>query len=834
MPEAIDRSRLLDLLRNTFGHRDFRPGQEPVVAQAVAGKDLLVVMPTGAGKSLCFQLPALYLGGLSVVVSPLIALMKDQVDGLRAQGVAATFINSSIPVAERDARMDAALRGETRILYVAPERFRSATFLRQLSAADISLFVIDEAHCLSQWGHDFRPDYLRLGEVRKALGNPPTIAATATATDQVRTDIIKTLALEDPGIFVTGFDRANLELRVKHPRSRPDKERMLQSELAAVGRPALVYCATRRSVEKVQTLLRGGRDRVGIYHGGLAPDERTRVQDAFMAGGYSVVAATNAFGMGIDKEDIRAVIHFDIPKTVEAYYQEIGRAGRDGKTSKICLLFRPEDRSIQEFFIDNSHPPEWVVSATWAALSEAGTPTVFRSHRDLAEEIGNGASDRMVSAALVVLEREGWLRRLPVREGLTLVSFRPEASDRAPSRAGLPLELWDELTRLRAQGGHPLSGTALPSPPQTDEFWSSVGAEEDNDTPSVRSGLPRHIAVHLPTLGDSLDVSRTRLSAALRRLTELDLILTEHGERCSGVRLTGLGREFDLDFGPLRLRRNHELTKLDQMMAYAEFDRCRRATILEYFDEPPPWDSCGTCDVCVMGTAGDAPESRPLTGDAETMARMALSCVARMGNGHSVSKVTKVLKGSASKDLRGSSFERLSTFGLLKDLTQDEIVHILRALTRAGCLVETTVSRSVRGYERRYRVLNLAELGQRVMRQEEDDFAMIFPHVGTLRPRRRTRRRGGGNGAGAEEGPLMGETAVLFEQLRKIRSALAQTEGVPAYSMGTNRLLRAIADARPISRSLMLQLPGCGERMFDKVGRHYLDVVKVFGEEHPT
>lgn len=834
MQEAPDRNRLLDLLRTTFGHQSFRPGQEPVVLQAVSGKDLLVVMPTGAGKSLCFQLPALYLGGLSIVVSPLIALMKDQVDGLQKQGVAATFINSSISVAERDERLDAALRGDTRILYVAPERFRSRTFLRSLSKANISLFVIDEAHCLSQWGHDFRPDYLRLGEVREALGTPPTIAATATATDQVRTDIIATLGLEDPAVFVTGFDRTNLELRVKHPRSRPDKERMLQAELSTMGRPALVYCATRRSVEKVETLLRGSGDRVGIYHGGLPAEERTKVQDAFMAGRYSVVAATNAFGMGIDKENIRAVVHFDIPKTVEAYYQEIGRAGRDGKPSTICLLFRPEDRSIQQFFIDNAHPPEWVVTATWQALAEAGTPTVFRGRRDLADEIGNGASDRMVSAALIVLEREGWLQRLPIREGLSLVSFGDNRSDRTPNREGLPRELWQELTRLRTQGGHPLTGAALPPPPRTDEFWSSVDAEGEAELPNSSRQLPRNIAVHLPTLGQEMGVNRTRLSAALRRLTELGLLSTEQGERCSGVRLTGLGREFDLDFGPLRIRRNHELTKLDQIMAYAEYDRCRRVTILNYFDEPPPWDACGTCDVCVMGTAGDAPELRPLIGEAETMARMALACVARMGNGHSVTKVTKVLKGSGSKDLRGSSFERLSTFGILKHLTQDEIVQVLRALTRAGCLVETTVSRTVKGYERRYRVLNLAELGTRVMRQSEADFTMIFPKVGALKPRRTSRRGTGGSGAHESPAPtLTGETAALFEQLRKIRAALAENEGVPAYTMGTNRLLRAIADARPVSRSLMLELPGCGERMFDKVGSHYLDVVKLFTAGQP-
>ena len=799
---------------------------------AVSGKDLLVVMPTGAGKSLCFQLPALYLGGLSVVVSPLIALMKDQVDGLEQLGISATFINSSIPIEERDSRMEAALRGDIRLLYVAPERFRSQTFLRRLAGGPISLFVIDEAHCLSQWGHDFRPDYLRLGKVREALGNPPTLAATATATERVRTDIIETLQLSAPGVFVTGFDRPNLGLRVKHPRSRPDKERILQAELASVGRPALVYCATRRSVEKVQTLLRGGKDKVGIYHGGLDPAERTRVQNAFMAGRYNVVAATNAFGMGIDKEDIRAVVHFDIPRTVEAYYQEIGRAGRDGQPSTISLLFRPEDRSIQEFFIDNSHPPEWVVSSTWEALTRPGTSTVFRSHKALAEEIGNRASDRMVSAALVVLEREGWLQRLPVREGLTLVAFESLGDDRGPGRAGLPKELWEQLCRLREQGGHPLSGGPATPPPKTDEFWSSGSPFDEAELPTNTRTLPRSMAVHLPTLSQDLDVSRARLTTALRRLTELGLLRTEPGERCSGARLLGLHREFDLDFGPLRTRRNHELKKLDQMMAYAEYDRCRRATILEYFGEPPPWDSCGNCDACLSGAHGDAATPQALQGEAETMARMALACVARMGNGHSVTKVAKVLKGSSAKDLRGSNFEQLSTFGLLRHLTQDEIVQVLRSLSRAGCLVETTVSRSVRGYERRYRVLNLAELGERVMRQEEEGFTMIFPPVGSLRPRSRSARSRAG-GDRAEHQPLTGDTAALFEQLRKVRAALAESEGVPAYAMGTNRLLRAIADARPLDRALMLELPGCGERMFDKVGQHYLEVVRVFSES-PT
>jgi ATP-dependent DNA helicase RecQ len=831
MDESTLRTRLKTLLSEVFGHRDFRPGQEPVISHVASGGDALVVMPTGAGKSLCFQLPALHRDGVTVVVSPLIALMKDQVDSLHKLGVATTFINSSISHEEQRERMDQVLAGTIKLLYVAPERFRGGGFARKLADATVALFVVDEAHCVSQWGHDFRPDYLRLGAVRHTLGDPPTVACTATATPQVRDDILAALNLEAPGVFVTGFDRTNLKLSVLPARSRANKEELLKAELERVGRPALIYCATRRSVERLTELLSGAGEQVDGYHAGLDPAERTRIQDGFMGGRTPLVVATNAFGMGIDRADIRAVFHFDIPRTIEAYYQEIGRAGRDGRPSDIGLLYRSQDRRIQEFFIDNNHPPEWVVTGTWEVLEAAEGATVFQSNRAIAEHIGNQASDRMVGSAMIVLEREGWLRRLPVREGLAHVTFCPVDPDRAPARKGLPRELWMELCRLRKVGGHPieLDRYGAPPPRGTDEFFDSLGAAGQERLTLPEPALPDHMAVHLPTVTGALDASRGRLGAAIRRLEELGLVVVEFGDRCSGARLLRKGQEFDLDFAPLRHRRAREIGKLDRMIAFAEAESCRRRAILMYFGEEPDWPTCGTCDVCRRG-GGRVVVPQLLGGEAETIARKTLACIARMGNGHAATVVTKVLTGSAAKNIKLAGHHRLSTFGLLSNLTQDEVGEVLRALVRSGCLVETEVSKKVSGFDRRWRVLNLSQLGARVMRQQEEGFEMVFPEVGPLAPRKVPVGRSIRARAAAADAMLSLEERGLYDKLREVRAALAQSENVPPYTMGGNRLLREIARAMPTTKAEMLALPGCGERMFDKVGHAYVEVIEAFSD----
>ena len=390
-------------LESLFGFKHFRPGQHDVMRATLQGTNSLVVMPTGSGKSLCYQLPACVLEGTTLVISPLIALMKDQVDALTAKNIPTTFINSSISTNEQHDRLFNMEMGKYKVVYIAPERFRSPKFCEAIANTKVSLLAIDEAHCISQWGHDFRPDYLTLANIRQRLGHPPTIALTATATSQVQRDILAQLNLPEAEIFVYGFERPNLFFEVYDCRSKQDKLDRIRAVLDHwAGESCLIYCATRKQVEEVSKELEQLGIMAGMYHGGLSDSERERVQDAFMRDAFPVLIATNAFGMGVDKSDIRAIIHYNIPGSIEAYYQEGGRAGRDGDPSHCLMLFNYVDRGIHEFFNEQTYPKRETIERVWAHLSKMGAGTHHLSSEELTKRlnrsVGRGSREKRLNS----------------------------------------------------------------------------------------------------------------------------------------------------------------------------------------------------------------------------------------------------------------------------------------------------------------------------------------------------------------------------------------------------------------------------------------------------
>ncbi|HGF8034276.1 DNA helicase RecQ [Enterococcus faecium] len=579
-----------DLLKQYFGYDKFRPGQKEIIQKVIDQENVLGIMPTGSGKSICYQLPSLLLDGLTVVVSPLISLMKDQVDAANQLGIPATFINSSLDGYETARRFQEIDRQQYRLLYIAPERFIMPDFIQAMNRWNVCMIAIDEAHCISQWGHDFRPSYLQMAKQLNQLPNRPVIVAlTATATIQVAADIKRLLKIPDGNHIQTGFERENLRFQVVKDQK---KEQYLVEYLKInKNQSGIIYAATRKEVDRIYHLLKKFGFSIGRYHGGLNENERTAMQEAFLYDRLQLIVATNAFGMGINKSNVRFVIHYQIPGSLEAYYQEAGRAGRDGLSSEAILLFAPQDTQVQNFFIQQSQ------------------------------------------------------------------------------------------------------------------------REEE--------------------------------------------------------------------------QKQKEYEKLKAMTEYAYIESCLQQYILNYFGETSsPCNRCGNCL-----------DDREIV-EVTTQAQMVLSCLKRMGENYGKQMLMKVLAGSKEQKLRALGFERLSTYGLMKNQSQKETMQLIEYLISNGYLL------TVNG---EYPILKVTERGIQVLKGQEAVYRKEPKKVQQL----------------SDE-----ETDTLFEVLRELRTDLASEAGVPPYVVFSDSTLKEMSRIRPSSRLEMLQIKGVGQSKLDKYGEAFLSRIK--------
>ncbi|MBR7118978.1 MAG: RecQ family ATP-dependent DNA helicase [Lentisphaeria bacterium] len=761
-----------DALKHYFGFDRFLDGQKEVVESILSGDDVGVIMPTGAGKSICYQLPILMKEGYGIVASPLIALMCDQVEALCQRGIAATYVNSTLDLAEQHRRLSAAVRGEIKLLYVAPERFQTDFFRSVLRETPPSVLVVDEAHCISQWGHDFRPAYRKIGQVADEFNIPQVCAFTATATHTVREDIKRQLHRPQMRMVVRGFRRPNLGFEVKECRTDADKLAAIEAVLKQ-KEPTIIYAATRQAVDELS-----GKLNIRGYHAGMTPAERAASQEYFMTDPSPVLAATNAFGMGIDRPDVRCVVHYNLPGSLEAYYQEAGRAGRDGKNSRCILLFSYADRYVQEFLIDLSNPEYETVLSVYNALRriavQRNTNVLNETPSTLLPLVPHIKNDGHISASLILLERAGAIRREALRRSSGKMRFTQNINQLRMIHQLANTQRSRFIIRCIERYGERLNGTEEYF---IDELAAVCGLNEEQ--------VKRVIAA---LKGECLEWQSSFSGRAIELLTP-DVAVPQ------------------LDRDAMEDKRDYERGKLEEVINFARHSRgCRQAELISYFGESTPDWKCGLCDCCNTQNS-----FRELNEYETAVARAVISGVACFDGRIGAALLAKVLTGHDSIE----GFRRRSpAFGVLRREKQNVVLNYISAAERAGYLERQDCS----GYP----CLALTHEGREVLISS----SAIFMPLGESKSSAPEKGKKSSSQKSSAAAGSSGHD--LLSVLTALRNKIADAEKVPRFKILSNATLEEIARVMPSTPEEAAQISGIGPVKLRRIMPAMLEAIRLW------
>ncbi|MCW8812131.1 MAG: RecQ family ATP-dependent DNA helicase [Chlorobium sp.] len=756
----------LKILHEFFGYDNFRSGQLEIIEAVLKNNNVLAVLPTGAGKSVCYQIPAFLSENFSIVISPLIALMKDQVDGLNRKKEVAAFINSTMGYSETEEVFNKISLGSIKLLYLSPEKLDSLKFAERIKELKPANLFIDEAHCISEWGHNFRPSYLKIKDFINHIGIKKVFAFTATATPEVREDIIQQLGFKEPKIFVRGFERDNLNLRVLQIKNKKKKCVELIRES---GTPAIIYTSSRKKAEEVAEYLNMNGIKCNYYHAGVSAPERRRVQEDFLDGTNEIIAATNAFGMGIDKANIRLIIHYNTPGSIESYYQEIGRAGRDGKESFCYLLHDESDLAIQNFFISASHPNKELIQKVYKAICDFNRIAVgSTSNKELivdrdyiSKYVGVEVSQGILHSTLKYLENSGYIRRISEyekKDSLQILFSRDKLKEFI--KTSTYYELNEILVFLLREFGSSI-------------FTSTIKISAAN--------LAIKLSIHEQHILESLNILDNMGIVSFQQAITKETILLPT-PRVSPENLV-------LNYKLINESYLNSQRKLDKMVELVYTNECRFKFILNYFGETVEDYRCGKCDNCTsFGRMKDS--------TAAYLSEIILETIEEANEEIPASFLIKILKGEKIKE----SAALFKHFGSCRKFSLAEIKGVLTELISKGKVLKSKSKRNFISLPKKEKA------GLKKIKVEDQDSIKSQDYYDEL---------------------------FIFNSLREIRKKAAERFMQSGYLICPDNVLKEVAHLRPKNKSELLSINGFNNRMFNKVGNDFLDIIKNFRSKEP-